>query len=149
MWVNGSTILVEHDPKNAAISTRSHNAPKQMFHPVYLLWFLLPLFLLGLAAWAVMKPLFGVPGKEDASDYFKQGMFALFAFVIAIFLDRLSFDEVLLSFTEDSQAVVNIVHWLLYPAVLLALAYANGLYKKWQGKDLASEASFGLARYKR
>ena len=120
-----------------------------MFHPVYLIWFLLPLSLLGLAGWAVAKPLFGVPGKEDAADYFKQGLFALAAFAIAIFLDRLSFDDLLLSFTEDSQAAVNIVHWLLYPAVLLALANLNGLYKKWQGKDLASEATYGLARYKR
>lgn len=120
-----------------------------MFHAIYVIWFLLPLLLLGLAAWAVLKPVFGVSGREDSGDYLKQGLFCLVGFGIALLIDSYSFDEFLLMMSADSQQAVQIVHWLLYPAVLLVMSYIHKLWQKSVGKDLATESNYGMARYKR
>ncbi len=119
-----------------------------MFPTIYIIWFLLPLALFGLSGWAVAKPLFGVAGKEDAGDYFKQGLFALFALFLAVLIDKIPFDETLLLLTADSEDLVTIIHWLIYPTVLLVLAQLGTAHRKWKGEDLASRASDGLARYR-
>lgn len=119
-----------------------------MFHPVYVIWFLLPLILFGLTFWAIVKPYFGVGGKEYAWDYCKQAIFALVAFFIAVGLDQLSIDEYLSFLSDDENGLVLVVHWVLYPAVLLGMAYLAKLLKR-SSKGTADELSFGLARYKR
>ncbi len=120
-----------------------------MFHGVYIIWFLLPLALLLLTGWALIKPFFGVAGREYAGDYFKQALFCLIGFFIALGIDMLSFDDFLLQLSGESKDAVQIVHWILYPVVLLVLAYLHRLYQKARGQDPNRFINEGLARYKR
>lgn len=120
-----------------------------MFHTVYLIWAILPLLLLGLAGWAVMKPVFGVPGKEDSRDYFKQALFCVVAFAIAVLIDRTFLNTILLNVVDEGDDTATIAHWLLYPLVLLLMAQGNRLVLFFQGKDRNKDLNYGLARYKR
>ena len=120
-----------------------------MFHPVYVIWFLLPFILFSLSIWALVKPYFGVAGKEDAWDYCKQAIFSLVGFGIAVGLDQLSIDEYLSFISDDETSIVYVVHWILYPAVLLGMAYLSKFLNRSNKNNTADELSFGLARYKR
>jgi len=120
-----------------------------MFHTVYIVWFLLPLSLLLLTGWALIKPIFGVAGKEYAKDYFKVAMFTLIGFFIALGIDKLSFDDFVLQLSGESADAVKIVHWILYPVVLVVMAYLHKVYLKISGKDPSTHLKDGLARYKR
>jgi len=120
-----------------------------IFHPVYIVWALLPFALFCLSIWALVKPYFGVSGSEDSWDYFKQTFFCCLAFFIAIGIDQLPLDDYLGVLSEDPTSMVYVVHWILFPLVLVGMAYLYKVLKKALGKEKPDELSLGLARYKR
>ena len=121
-----------------------------MFHTVYIIWALLPLALISLTVWAVVKPWFGVRGREDSKDYFKQALFATLAFGLAIGIDQAFLNPFIESFAAEGDDTATIAHWLLYPAVLLVLAQANKMLKSMSSKnDPKRDVNFGLAKYRR
>ncbi|MFN8390692.1 MAG: hypothetical protein U0136_10415 [Bdellovibrionota bacterium] len=120
-----------------------------MFQGVYLIWFLLPFMLTLLSGWALLKPVFKIEGREYAGDHFVQALFCWFAFAISIAIDQ-SFLVSILDLEDLEKTDPTIVlHWVLFPVVLVALAYVQKLFSSWLGKGQKDELSFGLARYKR
>ena len=115
-----------------------------MFQGVYLIWMILPFMLVCLTCWAVLKPVFGTPGREYAMDYFKQAVFCIILLVLSIWIDQ---HFVVTVIDENDATSMNIVlHWMLYPLVLLIAAYAN----KLMGASAAhKELTYGMARYRR
>ena len=59
-----------------------------MFQPVYVVWGLLPAIFVGLAVWTLLRPVFGIHGKESATPFLHTSIFTIFGFVLAIVLDH-------------------------------------------------------------
>jgi hypothetical protein len=116
---------------------------------VYVIWFFLPLALVLLSIWAVLKPVFGVAGKEYAGEYFQQAVFCLVCFALAVWLDQKFLVEDLDSGPVDGMDFLLVAHWLLFPAVLLGSSYLGRMLRNISGKDPKKELSYGLLRYKR
>ena len=120
-----------------------------MFHTIYVIWALLPLALIALTVWAVLKPVFQVHGKEDSLDYFKQALFCTIGFGLAIAIDQTFLNGVIEMFAAEGDDSAMIAHWLLYPAVLVLMAQANKLLKSMGAKDPKRDVNYGLAKYRR
>lgn len=97
-----------------------------MFRIVYIFWALLPISLLALAFWALIKPYLGVSGKEPTKDYFTQGIFCLIGLAVAIYLDQVILDKFAQSIIFE-YLNIQVVSFLLYPAILCAAAYVQKL----------------------
>jgi len=112
-----------------------------MFNVLYAIWSLLPLGLILLGLWALAKPHLGVRGKEAAKPYFVQGLFCAFALGIAIFIDGSEWFATTIEAYSFSWFNLSIARWLLYPGILLALAY---IQKYWyrEDKDRVSPRKF-------
>lgn len=90
-----------------------------MYHGVYILWALLPFTLLSLSAWAVLKKVARIQGREDARQYFQQFLYTLVCLVLSILFDQYCLDSVLEltgGMLDDSLA-----RWFIYPAMLVLL----------------------------
>lgn len=94
---------------------------------LYVLWFLLPLAFLLLALWAMVKP--KRRGKESPREYLEQGVFCAIALAIAIAIDQTVLEDLFYAVTAG---VIDVMfaRWMLYPAVLLVLAYLNRFVRR-------------------
>ncbi len=100
-----------------------------MFHSVYILWALLPLSFLLLAGWAISKRFFGVSGREYPSRYLSQCLFCSVALAIAIYLDQYLLEDAVDALT-DGMLDVTIARWLLFPGILVGMAWIQKLLTK-------------------
>ncbi len=100
-----------------------------MFTATYFIWLLVPLAFFSFGIWSLIKPWFKVAGREFTGNYFKQGLFCLAAFFIAVWIDRHeSYQALLESFSVGKFDLLQ-VRWLLYPAILVLLAYMQQMLK--------------------
>lgn len=121
-----------------------------MFQPVYVVWGLLPAIFVGLAVWTLLRPVFGIHGKESATPFLHTSIFTIFGFVLAIVLDhKLMGDDGSYPTFSGTESEAMILHWTLYPMILLALAYLNKAINRARGKDVPVNLREGLARYQR
>ncbi|MCB0323144.1 MAG: hypothetical protein KDD69_06200 [Bdellovibrionales bacterium] len=96
---------------------------------LYLIWLLLPLTFIGLALWAIAKPLFGVQGYESPKSYLGQALYCGFALAIAIGIDQTDFFVSAVESLSMGMLDIAVARWLLYPAVLLVLAYGQKIVR--------------------
>lgn len=101
-----------------------------MLSVLYAIWLLLPLGLFLLGVWAFVKPYLGVRGREAAMPYFAQSFFCAIALAIAIAIDSSEWFVGLVQTYSFDWFNLSIARWLLYPAVLAALAYIQRYWKK-------------------
>ena len=66
-----------------------------MYHGVYVLWALLPLILLSLSVWAVIKRWAKIPGRENAQRYFQQFIYSVICLILAIMFDQYMLEGIL------------------------------------------------------
>ena len=100
---------------------------------IYVIWSLLPLAFLLLAAWALIKRIAKIPGREFGVNYLAQALFCAIGLAAAIYIDQTEwFEDVLEKFSFGSFDL-SVARILLYPAVLLLIAQAQQFWKK-EGK---------------
>ena len=99
---------------------------------LYIFWLLLPVGLISMGIWAVVKPYLGVRGSEAAKPYLVQGLYCLFAFGLAVLIDQTTWFEETINAYSFSWFNISIARWLLYPGVLVGLAY---IQKYWRKED--------------
>lgn len=121
-----------------------------MFEPVYAVWALLPIAFVCITVWTKLKPVFGIHGREAAAPYFRVAIFTAVSLAIAIFIDqRLAGEDGSYATFTGTESEALILHWTLYAAVLLVMAYANKLLNQLLGKEIKPNHREGLARYQR
>lgn len=89
---------------------------------LYIFWALLPLSLLVLGIWGLLKPVLGAHGKEHSWFYFKQALFCILVLVLAIGVDQLDVIKSLEEFTANTAYDLNIARCLIYPVILVLAA---------------------------
>ncbi len=89
---------------------------------------LVPLFFFLFGTWAWIKRVLKKSGKEYPREYYRQAFFTGVGLAIAIFIDK-NFLEDLLATLTFGMVDVMIARWLLYPAILVGLAYLSGMMK--------------------
>lgn len=100
-----------------------------MFSWLYAVWALLPLTFLLLTIWGASKKVFKVHGREYTGSYLNQFVYTSFALAISIYLDQTVLESLFDAIAIDL-IDISIARWLLYPAVLVAGAYAQGFFSK-------------------
>jgi hypothetical protein len=103
-----------------------------IFHSVYLLWVLLPLSFVVFGILGYLKRYGRRRIREHPREYFSQAVFTGVGLVIAVFIDQTVFESIIYSLTTGL-IEPTIPRWLLYPAVLLLMAYLSNAFKDKQG----------------
>lgn len=106
-----------------------------MFKTFYLIWALLPILLFLLGLWSIVKPAFGMKGRENTRDYFKQGSFCLLGLAIAVWIDNMKFFQELIAEYSFWKVDLKVAEWLLYPFVLLMMALAQQYWRNRKGEN--------------
>lgn len=88
---------------------------------VYFIWALLPLAQIVIAIRASGKKVFKVGTQEEPKNYWRSVAFSLFAFAVAIGVDKLLYQSIS-DFMESYELDGRILRWLLYPAALALFA---------------------------
>jgi len=102
-----------------------------MYSPIYLIWGLLPLSLILLALWGVVKQISKQRGREYTGDTIKQAAYCLIVLFVAIWLDR-NYVQAFVESQLEGDLASGIPRLLLYPALLLLGAYLQQLLPKPQ-----------------
>lgn len=111
-----------------------------MDRAAYFIWLLLPLALGLLCLWSQAKRSFKMQGQEDPKDYFKQFLFVVVGYALALGIDK-GFGESALDAFPDQEENIGIARWLIYPAILLGMAYLLGIRdKQIAAKEKAEKA---------
>lgn len=96
---------------------------------VYFIWALLPFTLFCLVIWCKLRRFFRNFGQEPINDYVRWTVFATAGLIIAIGCDKFFTNSVQEHF-DLSEDTYNVISWLMYPAVLLAMAKIDEHLKK-------------------
>ena len=99
-----------------------------MFSVLYVVWFLLPLTFFMLWIWSFLKPWFKVHGREDKKHHFSQTLFCLVGFFISVAIDRTELFRDTIDNLSLSWFDLNTARWVLYPSVLLVLAWLQQIF---------------------
>ncbi len=99
------------------------------FHSVYILWLLLPTWFFLYGIWAFGKRFGKRPIREHPEEYFIPGLFTGAGLLVAIWLDQTIYEELVNTVTMGMVDVI-IARWLLYPAILLVMAYGSKFLKR-------------------
>ena len=105
-----------------------------MFTFLHCLWMLFPITFFCLGTWAWVKRARNMLGQENHANYFSQAVFCAAAVAISILLDG----DWLVGFTESiSMGMVDasFARFLLFPLVLVLLAYATAPFKREKEPD--------------
>lgn len=101
-----------------------------MFTYVYhYFWALLPLAFFFLWLYALVKRATNARGREYPREYLREFLFCFLALLLALWLDSQVIEavkETVEVYWEDA----HYLRWLVYPALLLAGAYADQLFRK-------------------
>ena len=99
-----------------------------MFTFLHCIWMLFPITFFFLAFWSWVKRVRGMAKQENYGEYFSQAIFCAVAVAISIGLDG----EWLVSFSDTvTMGFVDVAfaRFLLFPAVLVTLAYVTKPFK--------------------
>ena len=102
---------------------------------LYGVWLLLPLSFFLLAVWAVLKPVFKVHGQEYYGDYFKQGLFCSIGLALAIVIHQSDGFNNFIEAYSHRWFNLSIASWLLYPSILVVMAYINRSIQRYRGVE--------------
>lgn len=97
---------------------------------LHILWALLPLCFIGLYIWSFLRPYFKMHGKEDSKLYLSQGIFCSIGWAVAVLIDRSEWFPGLIESLSWGMLDLSVARWLLYPAVLLAMASVQRFFAK-------------------
>lgn len=89
-----------------------------MYHGIYFVWGLLPFCFLCLYVWAIMKPWFRVPGRENPRQYFSQFLYTAICLALTIVFDQYYLESVFDTLFAG-MFDISIARFLLYPFFLL------------------------------
>ena len=102
---------------------------------LYVIWALLPLALIFMSINAYLRRVTKRPGEEDIKNYLKQAVFCSIILAMAIGIDQ-TFYEGMIRIVSSNQSFISIARILLYPFLLLCIAYLQAIknreYKKAQ-----------------
>ena len=99
-----------------------------MFTFLHCLWMLFPIAFFWLAAWSWIKRARNKPNQENHAAYFSQAIFCTVAVAISIALDGEWLED--FSMTISMGMIdASFARFLLFPAVLVVLAYATMPFK--------------------
>ena len=100
----------------------------------HFIWFLLPLLYLAIILKAYVKRMAKSYLLEDEKDYIRHLIFCVVCLVIAILIDNRFGEDLEYGFlSELGDAAV--FRWLIYPAVLLAVASISGFIPFLKSKE--------------
>ena len=88
-----------------------------MYSAIYLIWGLLPLSLILLALWGMVKQVAKQRGREYTLDTLKQAFYCLVVLFIAIWLDQRYLKELIETYLAGDLAS-GVPRLLIYPALL-------------------------------
>ena len=100
------------------------------FRGVYVLWAMLPAGYLCLCIWVFLRPIFKVSGREKVDHYYPSLLWTGGCLALAIVVDNFGVVEAVFSLLVeiglfDPELQMEILRFLLYPAVLVAVAQAQ------------------------
>lgn len=110
-----------------------------MFQGIYVIWLLVPLFFVYSSLRAAIRKSLKRPGREYPGEFLNQAVFTAIALGVAIGIDQTVFEDIITLVGFDL-VNVNVARWLLYPAVLVLLAYLNGYLKPKNVKSRTAKA---------
>ena len=96
---------------------------------LYVIWFLVPVFFLGVALWSKLEQMSGKHKRENPMDFVKQGGFVLICSVLCLLIDQ----YVISTLNEESLPSwlpVNFIRIVLFPVVLYVAAIIIGPTKE-------------------
>jgi hypothetical protein len=102
---------------------------------MYIVWGLLPFVLFMMAIWGWLKPILKVPGKDDAWGSFKMAVFCSLALIVSIYIDKSEHTANLVDSVTLGYINIDIVRFLIYPAILLLMAKASDYWKERKSKS--------------
>lgn len=100
-----------------------------MFSTSFYVWSLLPLILLGLFVWALLKPIFGIGGREPKAEYLKQFLFT----AVILALSEILINSSILRTLEGYLSFIlpeGFLNWLAFPFLLLLGAQIPAMKRK-------------------
>jgi hypothetical protein len=100
-------------------------------HWIYYIWILLPLVFLLLSLRAVYRRVAGIPRRESPVFFLAQAAFCFVALGLTWWIDTTIFPSIV-DVISFGMFDVDVARWVLYPAVLVLLAYLQ----EFAGLDL-------------
>jgi len=92
---------------------------------LYVIWFLIPSFFFLMALWSQLEKLSGRQKKENAEDFFKQGIFVLGCVLFAALIETYSLDFVTNAIFQG-MVPKGVLQVLLLPLILFIAAKLLG-----------------------
>jgi len=105
---------------------------------IYAIWAILPVLLLLLSMNAIINRILKVKPKEDGVDYFKQFLFVLVVFALAIAFDQYVFPQIIDYFDLERGAQL-LVGLMIFPVMLWLCTEVERRFRRIKNKDKGSK----------
>ena len=109
---------------------------------LYLLWFLLPAFFFGIALWSKLEQFSNKHKRENAGDFFRQGIFVSVCVLLSVLIDQYALGGIVTSLSPDF-IPLGFYQVLLLPLVLYLAAMLVGPSKAVTASKSRQRAKVG------
>ena len=109
---------------------------------LYLLWFLLPTFFFGIALWSKLEQLSNKHKRENAGDFFRQGIFVSVCVLLSMLIDQYVLEGIGTTWSPDF-IPLGFYQVLLLPLALYLAAMLVGPSKAVTASKSRQRAKVG------
>jgi len=113
---------------------------------LYFIWALLPILQLIITVKAAGKKVTNTGKREDPKYYSKSLIFSVVALLVAVFIDVQFFDN-FADLVEDFGLDSRVPRWLIYPALLTAIAVIQQFFTDKKKKEEEAEQTARRLKY--